>query len=479
MQPPSNNHRRVLSVFVLAMLNVSIMASLRNLPLVAEYGVGALFYFALVAALFLFPCALISAELATGWSKSGGIYIWVKEALGERWGFLAIWIQWAHSLSWYPVILSFVATMLAYLIDPALAGDKYFILGVILVSFWGMTLLNYFGIKTSSLFSTMGVIAGTIFPGLLIISLGVAWFFLGNPSQTPLSWSAIIPKETNLSNLVFLAGMFLAFSGLEVSASYASHVVNPQKNYPRSILIAAILTLAIFMLGSLSIAVVLPKEEISLISGLIEAFGVFFAQYGLDWFLPIMAILLILGAVAEVNTWIIGPIKGLHATSIHGNLPVYFQKLNRYKMPTNLLLFQGIIVSLASLVFLQMPSLSASYWILSALSAQSYLFMYILMFISAVVLRYTKPHVPRAYKVPYHLKGIWLIALLGTLSSLSGIIIGFLPPAQLQTGSLLFYELFLIAGLFIMCGIPLVLYHFRKPSWELPLNLDTDTSKEG
>ncbi len=68
--------RRVLSVFVLAMLNVSVMASLRNLPLVAEYGLGAVFYFVLVALLFLVPCALISAELATGWPKTGGISVW-------------------------------------------------------------------------------------------------------------------------------------------------------------------------------------------------------------------------------------------------------------------------------------------------------------------------------------------------------------------------------------------------------------------
>ena len=119
MEKPKKS-RRVLSIFVLAMLNVSVMASLRNLPLVAEYGLGAVFYFALVALYVLGPCALISAELATGWPKTGGVYIWVREALGDRWGFFAVWVQWAHNLSWYPVILSFVATTLAYIISPEL-----------------------------------------------------------------------------------------------------------------------------------------------------------------------------------------------------------------------------------------------------------------------------------------------------------------------------------------------------------------------
>ncbi|MGH2611550.1 MAG: amino acid permease, partial [Rhabdochlamydiaceae bacterium] len=71
-------NKRVLTVFVLAMLNVAVMASLRNLPLVSEYGLGAIFYFLIVALMFLVPCALISAELATGWPQTGGVYIWVR-----------------------------------------------------------------------------------------------------------------------------------------------------------------------------------------------------------------------------------------------------------------------------------------------------------------------------------------------------------------------------------------------------------------
>ncbi|HNA62193.1 MAG TPA: amino acid permease [Rhabdochlamydiaceae bacterium] len=461
--------RRVLSIFVLAMLNVSVMASLRNLPLVAEYGLGAVVFFLLVALCFLLPCALISAELATGWPKTGGIYIWVREALGDRWGFFSVWVQWAHNLSWYPVILAFVATMLAQIINPSLADNKYYVLSVVLCSFWGMTLLNYLGIRTSSWFSTLGVIVGTILPGLLIIVLGVSWIIQGHPSQITFSMDALFPPITGLNNMVFLAGMFLAFAGLEVTAAHAGNVINPQKNFPRSILLAAAITFVLFMLGALSIAIVIPKTEINLVAGVIDAFQKFFSVYNLEWILPIMAILLIIGAVAEVNAWIIGPVKGLYATSIHGNLPPFFQNLNKRGVPTHLLLFQAIIVSVTALVFLEMPSISASFWILSALSAQSYLIMYILMFISAIKLRYSKPHVPRAYKVPYKAKGIWLMAILGIISSLFAIFIGFVPPAQLQTGSLFFYEAFLILGLFVMCGIPLIIYQFRKPSWSNPM----------
>ncbi len=464
----SQKTRRVLSVFILAMLNVSIMLSLRTLPIVAQLGLTSLFFFVIVGVFFLLPCALVSAELATGWPKSGGIYIWVREALGDRLGFFSIWMQWVHNVAWYPVILSFIAATLAHITCPPLAENKFYILSVILISFWGMTLLNYTGIKISTKASSFGVILGTILPGLFIIGLGAFWIFSDRPKALNFSTQTLVPDLTSMNNLVFLAGLFLAFSGLEVSASLAGEVKNPQKNYPRAISLAAFTTFFILILGALAIACILPANEISLVAGLMEALEKFLPAFGLSSLQPILGGLLIIGALAEVNSWLISPVKGLHATSVYGNLPPVFQKLNSHGTPTSLLFFQAIIVSFASLVFLFMPNVSSGFWILTVLSAQSYLIMYIMMFTSAIRLRYSKPHVPRVYKIPFPHKGIWLVSLMGMAASVFAIVIGFVPPAHLETGSPLFYKMFLGVGLFIMCIIPLVLYQLKKPSWYLP-----------
>ncbi|MCK5642678.1 MAG: amino acid permease, partial [Gammaproteobacteria bacterium] len=423
-----------------------------------------------VAIFFLIPSALISAELATGWSKEGGVYIWVREALGDRWGFFAIWMQWVHNVSWYPVILSFVATTLAYIFNPSLAENKIFVVSIIIVSFWGMTFLNYLGIETSSWFSTIGVIIGTILPGILIITLGITWITQGNPLNITLSFSNVLPEFKSINDFVFLSGLFLAFTGLEVSSAYASEVKDPKRNYPKAIILAAIITFTVFMLGAVAIAVVIPKESISLAAGLMEAFHQFFAFYNLEWILPIVGGLLVIGAAAEVNAWIVGPVKGLYATTNHGNLPPVFHKLNKHNVPVNLLWLQGIIVTFTSLIILQLPTISAAFWILSVMSAQIYRVMYILMFLSALRLNYTKPHVPRAYKVPYGRKGIWLLSILGLISSVFVIFIGFFPPAQLNVGNLVIYETLLFGSLFLMSAIPLFIFKMRKPEWKVIKN---------
>ena len=474
-QPVSQ--RRFMNVFLLAMLNLSIMASLRNLPIVAHYGYGLIIMYALVAITFLFPCAMISAELATGWAHTGGIYIWVREAFGARWGFFAVWMQWIHNVTWFPAILSFSAATLAYIINPALAENKLYLISVILVGFWGSTLFNCFGLKMSSWFSAFGVIAGTIVPGLLIIGFGLWWIFAGYPMQIQFSSGSLIPPLDNAQNVVFLAGLFLAFGGLEVTAVHVREVQNPQRNFPRAILLASLIALLLYVAGALSIALVIPPTKINLVSGLIEAFQIFFADYHLSYLLPPIALMIVFGAVGELNAWIIGPVRALHASSKHGDFPPALQKLNKRGIPANLLYMQGVIVSVVALIFLMMPSASSAFWILSAMSVQIYLVMYILMFLAAIKLRYSHEHVHRPYRIPYHKPGIWLIAGMGIVSSTFAFLIGFIPPGQLDTGNILFYDGFLVVGISIMALIPIVLYTFRKDDWREHTNETKEPSK--
>lgn len=458
--------RRKLNVFVLAMLSLAVVISLRNLPVTAQYGFSSLFYYLIATVFFLIPYSLVSAELASGWPKGGGIYAWVREALGERWGFFTIWLQWFHSIPWFPVMLSFIGAGIAYLFNPELANHKNFLIGVILVGFWGVTFLNYLGIKTSAFLTTACVILGTILPGLVLISLATQWFMKGNPIAIEFSADSFFPKLGDPTNLVFLAGVFLALCGLEANANLAREVKNPQKNYPKAILIAALFTLGILVLGSMAIAVVIPKEQISFTSGLLDAFASFLRVNHLGWMIAPVAVLIILGAFGELNAWTLTGAKGLFATSEHGSLPPVFHRMNRHESPVNILLLQAILVTFAAFVFLIFPSVNVAFWVLSALSVQLYLMTYVFLFIAAVVLRYTKPKVHRAYRVPFKNPGMWVMAVLGMVSTVFALFISFLPPREFEIKNVLLYETFLIGTFVVSCLIPLILFARRKPHWK-------------
>ncbi len=111
---------RPLGVCALVMFNIVAVDSLRSLPFGASLGFSLVFYYLLALLIFLLPVALVSAELATTWPNKGGIYVWVREAFGEKWAMLVVWLQWIYNIIWYPTILSFIVTALAYLIHPTL-----------------------------------------------------------------------------------------------------------------------------------------------------------------------------------------------------------------------------------------------------------------------------------------------------------------------------------------------------------------------
>jgi len=157
--------------------------------------------------------------------------------------------------------------------------------------------------------------------------------------------------------------------------------------------------------------------------------------------------------------------EGLLVSARHGLLPPILQRQIHGDVPVNILFLQALVVTGLVFVFLLMPTVSSAYWILTALTAQLYLIMYLLMFLSALILRYKRPDVHRPYRIPWGNFGMWLVAALGLLGGLFTLFIGFFPPSQLKTGSLLFYESFLILGIVVMCVAAFVIYGLRKPGW--------------
>lgn len=448
------NKKHMLTIFSLTMITVSSVDSIRNLPATALFGSQLITFFILGALFFLIPAALVSAELASAWPKQGGVYIWVKEAFGKKMGFIAIWLQWIENVIWYPTILAFVAGTIGYLINPNLTDNPLFLWVVIICSFWSTTFINLRGMKASAWLSNICAVSGLLIPMTLIISLGVVWIAGDNPVQINFDMKSITPNWSDHSMWVSLTAIMLSFCGVEIATVHANDVKDPQYAFPKALAYSVIIILTTLMFGSLSIAVVLPKNEISFVAGIMQAFHAFFAQYDLLWFMPIIGLMLVLGGVGGVNNWIIAPTKGLLVAAQDGNLPAIFQKMNNRSAPTVFLIGQAVIVSILSAIFLFMPSVNGSYWFLTALAAQLYMLMYLLMFISAFKLRIQYPNHKGPFRIPGGLFGLFVVGSMGIIGVLVTLIVSFIPPAGVNIGSTYMYESTLILGLILMCLPP-------------------------
>ncbi len=267
---------KVLGVFALAMINVAAVLSIRNFPSMAEFGWSSIGWYLIGTILFLIPISLAGAELATGWPEGGGVYNWVKKAFGEKGGFIAIFCDWSNNLVWFPTVLAFIASTLAFAITPDLAKNPFYMLSVMMIVFWGTTAIAYFGAGITAKFSNVGVILGTVIPSVLIIFFGIWWVITGAATALPaFSPGAMIPK-IDLSTLPFFASIILMFAGMEMAGFHALETKNPQKDYPKAIALSALIIFLCSVFATLAIAFVIPTSKLSLASGVMQALQYFF-----------------------------------------------------------------------------------------------------------------------------------------------------------------------------------------------------------
>jgi amino acid transporter len=455
------NPMKPLSIFTLTMINVIAIGNLRGLTAGAEYGLALVFFYLLAALLFFLPTILVTAELATGWPNTGGAYVWVREAFGSRVGFFTIWLQWIYNVVWYPTIFSFIAGVLAYIISPDLVHNKLYMVSVTLSTFWLMTLINGLGLRAAGWLSIVGAIIGTLFPMILISGLGFLWIYLGKPTEVSFNVHHFFPNKTDLTELAFFTNVLFGLMGMEMSAVHAGDVHNPTRNYPRALLYSALIILFTLISACLAIVIVIPVKQLSLVSGVMDAFTVFFNAFGMQWFIPVIALLIVLGSLGGAAAWIMGCARGLWVAGDENHLPSFLLRCNKKNMPIGILLTQGVIVTVLTLVFLIMPTVNGSYWVLSNLTAQLALLFYIILFAAAIRLHHKQPHVKRAYRIPGGRFGIWGVCGIGILTSLFAMMVGFIPPTQVAIGNIVIYESILIGGIVICCLPAFVLYAIK------------------
>ena len=453
-----------ISWVALAMMTTSSVASLRAAPTMAVYGLACVFLYIVPAIVFLLPTSLVSAELASGYE--GGIYKWVSQGISKPMGFLAIWCQFAMTIFYYPSLLGFVASTLAYVINPELASSGVWTALVIVVVYWTGVWVSSRGTSGVAGLASMGLIIGTLIPGAVLVILGAIFLGQGNTSAAPMDASHLLPAWAGLSSLVLIVNNFLSYSGMEMNAVHVSSLKNPGKEFPKAMFLAMGLVLMIFILPALAISWVVPADELSLTAGVMQAFDAVFAQFGTQWLTPIFGIMLVAASLGGMLTWLAGPSKGLLLISREeGFLPPYLQKLNKNGVQQNILVTQGLLTTVIALGYALIPDVSSAYWIFSVITTQVYLIMYLLMFVAAVRLRRNDPDHPRGYRAPM------LVGLCGTglAASLAALLIGFIPPSQFGGGS--GWSYFLIVGggaLGLGLLVPFLFYHFRKPSWKQP-----------
>lgn len=339
-----------------------------------------------------FPTALMLGELSSAVPAEGGFYAWVHRALGPFWGFQEAWLSLASSvfdMAIYPT------TFVLYLgrLAPALtAGHRGLLLELVVVT--AAVLWNLRGAVSVGK-GSLGLWAVSISPYLVLVGLGLAAGFLGSRGPFGGHASMAHPAGRDFSIAVLVA--MWNYMGWDNATTVANEVENPQRNYPRMILVAVGMVMLTYMIPISAVAWAgIPAARFST-GAWVDAARMLGG--------PLLATAVVVaGVVDDFGTFsnlTLSYTRLPHALAEDGFLPAVFTKRLRNGSPWVAILACGLCWALAlGFTFERLITIDLVLWGLS-LSLE---------FLALVVLRKREPLLARPFRVP---GPDWVVIVLG------------------------------------------------------------------
>ncbi len=263
---------RALTLRDLVLFNLVAVIGIGWVATAAKAGPSALTLWLLAAILFFVPQGLAVIQLSSSFPAEGGIYAWTKKEFGEGHGFVCGWCYWINNVLFYPTLLLAGAVSATYIIgqgESGLANNWTYVLPFTLIALTLAVMLNVVGVDTGKWLQNIGGVS-VYLPGIFLILLGLYAALTKAPANT-LTLVQLKPDLTNLPLLNLWATIAFAFAGLELSSTMGHEIHNPRRNLPRSIYIAAPLIALIYVCGTGSMLWLVPKQEINIVAGPLQA----------------------------------------------------------------------------------------------------------------------------------------------------------------------------------------------------------------
>jgi basic amino acid/polyamine antiporter, APA family len=174
--------------------------------------------------------ALVCAELASAYPRTGGVYVYLKEiyspTLGFLWGWAMIWTM--HS-----GILAAIATVFARYAGNFLPLDDVTTRAVAVAAIVVLSAINYVGVKFGS-----GVQSAFTLVKVLAVFAIIAVGLLVEPRSSVAGGAPVMFEPVPAANFLLAVGAGLfAFGGWHMVTYTAEETVNPTQTIPRSLMI--------------------------------------------------------------------------------------------------------------------------------------------------------------------------------------------------------------------------------------------------
>jgi amino acid transporter len=305
--------------------------------------------------------------------EQGGIYAWVRDAFGGRWGARASWGYWVNTAVWLPAIYILFAGIFAQLYAPGLSLAGQIAIGIGLT--WLTVGLNVVTLDVGKWVPNLGAAVKVL---VFLTLIGAASYHVATQGfANPINLETIRPTWSD--SVAFIPAIIYGMLGFELVSASSEEIKNPRRNVPRGILISGLIIISLYTLATTAMLAALPADEIDLVEGLVATLHQFFASSGAG-----EIIVSILGAGALYTfftngvTWAMGCNRAAAEAGIEGELPRFFALETRRGTPLGAAVVMGAFSTGVLLLYGGLASNSEDlFWSLFAFSAVIFLLPYL------------------------------------------------------------------------------------------------------
>jgi glutamate:GABA antiporter len=441
------------------LFNIATVLGPRWIAAAAHNGTSSVSLWTLAAVFFFVPTALVISELSTRFPEEGGLYVWSKEAFGEFHGFVAGWTYWIYTVFYFPGLLIASVSMSAYVGGAKtahLAQNSWFLVAgsllLLLVAVW----LNIIGLNIGKWLQNAGGVC-TFLPLLMLTGIALfVWNRVG--SVTHFTWANILPSW-NWDTVNFWSQIAFAFTGLELVSAMSGEIRDPRKTLPRAILGSGVVIAAIYIIGTISVLILIPEAQVDPKSGAFQAITSASTMLRIGLFGVLAAIFVTVGNAGGVGSTVAGIARVPFVVGIDRYLPAAFGKIHpRWKTPYVSILVQAIISGAVLLVSQINETATSAYQMLVSAAVILYFIPFLYMYAAAIKLAYRRDRTENsaAVLIPGGKPGVWIAGTLGFVVVAGSIVFSLIPPGE--SANKLLFETKLIGGTGITLLIGLALY---------------------
>ena len=402
---------RTMGLFSMTLFAVSAMITLDTVAISSALGVESITLFVLFAVIFFVPYGLVTAELGSAWPEEGGIYVWVREAYGQRWGTFTAWLYWVNVAYWAPAVFVVFAGTLSAAFWGGMSQTWAEIIVIVLI--WVMVLIGILPMSLSKWVNSASAVVKVLVL-VMLGGMGVAYAVHHGTANSfsPRQW---VPSFS--SNWSFMPIIIYNFMGFELMSSAAGAVKNPRRDIPRMLLMAGVVIVAAQLIGNFGILSTIPLNKLSIVSGMAQAMKLSFHAVLGSAATPVydlFIVLLLFTLIGNMVTWSIGANHSMASTGLDRSAPGVFGHVNRrFLTPDYAFVLMGVLATGLTIVnYTFFATRESVFWSIFALSSIVFLFPYLLMFPSLLTLRKKQSGRPRPYTVPFGRPGAWLNVIL-------------------------------------------------------------------